>query len=719
MNTKEKITIVEIAENLIRIGAPVTLAISMLIMIIAVLDKNTTMEAYTGSFFAAEFNDNWTVEYEGRKKEISLPMVLNKNVPEKVTLTKTLPDNISDGMSIMVRSSMEDIIIYVDGQVRSEYTSSSISNMPYYIPSAYVVADLGDEDAGKEISIDITFKTRRIINEIRLGYGNNAWFGIIKRALPVNFIAAMDFFIGVVLFINALFLMNSFRVKAARNLGLLMMDVSLWVISESTIRQFFFFRPSLSQYFSYYLVELIGVFACMYFDEVQSRRYHKRYVLMESIVLIQLFLNIILNSTGLVMYYDTLPISFFWTVCCALVSFSCIYTDIRTGKLKDYWISVIGIVGFIVIALFELVGFCFNRFHVFGTEISIALIILMAATVVQTVYDEIQNYENREKNYRAMAINTIETIAGAIDAKDEYTGGHSDRVGMYAQILAREMAADYDFSEEDILRIHYVGLVHDIGKIGVADDVLNKIGKLSEEELSLMKKHSEIGYEIMSSLGNIIEGLLDGVRHHHERFDGNGYPDGLEGTDIPLIARILALADSYDAMTSNRVYRMRLSDEEVRQEILDCAGTQFDPALAELFVRLIDRKEIYPMTFEGAATDSDGNVRNSAALEKKLQNDLLENKKIASPMHIRMLCYLMNLMEKKGKEYRILLITIDGDHEPFRTSIFNFISEHDVDIQYTKDQYLVALYDKNDNECKDIIKTIMFHCENITVEQLM
>jgi len=128
--------------------------------------------------------------------------------------------------------------------------------------------------------------------------------------------------------------------------------------------------------------------------------------------------------------------------------------------------------------------------------------------------------------------------------------------------------------------------MHDIGKIGIPDQILNKAGRLTEEEYSIMKSHTTIGADIFSRL-NMVEGLQDGIRHHHERYDGTGYPDGLSGEEISLFARILCIADCYDAMTSNRVYRKRLSDETVLEELRKNAGTQFDPELVEAFIALL------------------------------------------------------------------------------------------------------------------------------------
>ncbi|WP_026653233.1 HD-GYP domain-containing protein [Butyrivibrio proteoclasticus] len=717
MKFLKKIRFLQLLEDGIRIAVLVLIAMVLIIMGIAIFDKNETGEAPTGSFKATDFNDGWWVYGGDHSDTFSVPKDFNGSEGGEITIVNTLPEDLTDGTSIMLRSSMEDVFVYVDGELRSEYSSHSLGNISYYVPSAYVVTELSAQDAGKEIRIHLIFKTNTVINSIYISHGNNAWFSIIQKGLFVNLSALFIFVLGVFLFVPAIFLDNSFKVGAAKNLGLLMINISLWLISESTLRQLYFHRPSFAVYFSFVLVELMGATTCLYFDEVQHRNYHKRYVIFESIVLFQIIVNIILQAGGIVELYNTMFVSHFLTLACSILSLVNILTDARTKRIREYHFTVLGMIGFIVMSMAELLGFLLNRFHVFGTEVCIGLLMLTGGTIVQTLYDEIKNYNQRAAEYTQMTINTIETIASAIDARDEYTGGHSERVGMYAERLAREMAADYDLSEEDILRIHYIGLVHDIGKIGVADNVLNKPGKLSDEEANLMKKHTEIGYEIMSSLGGGIEGLLDGIRHHHERFDGLGYPDGLSYTDIPLVARILAIADCYDAMTSNRVYRLRLSDEEARNEIERCAGTQFDPTLADIFVRLIDSGEISALTVEGSATDSLGIVRNSALLERRLQDDLFKEMDIVNPTHVRMLCYIMKLMENKGKDYKVVFVTVPDMQETYRAISSENLDAHDINIQYTKDVFVVAFYDKEEQQIRSFLDTVKESCKKIEIEE--
>lgn len=688
-----------ILENTLRITVALIMSITIVLMVIALFDGDTSHEAPIGDFSVSDFNEGWSMTLNGQTRTILLPYSAIADTGDVITLTNTLPENISDNSSLMVRSSMEDITVCIDGQQRTNYASQK-DYAVYYIPSAYVVTELSASDAGKEISITVVPKGSSVLNGILIGPGNNVWFEVIKDGLFVNISALIVLIMGIVVCLVLPFMRGAYHIDAPRCLSFLMIDVGLWMLSESTLRQFIFRRPLLSQYFSYLTLEIIGVLVAMYFDEVQHRNHHRRYIFIETISVAIVLVNVLLQITGVMDMYVSMPVSHIWMGVSILICVVNIFSDIRNGTIKEYFITAIGMVIFLVMAIAEIGSFYIRPFSFFGPFICIGLVILMIATVMQALTDEAADAAQRERRQSESSINAIETIAGAIDARDEYTGGHSERVGLYAGRLAREMAADYDLSEEDILRVQYIGLVHDIGKIGVADTVLNKSGRLTDEEFSLMKKHPEIGYEIMSSMGENIEGLLDGIRYHHERFDGKGYPDGLSDTDIPLVARILALADSYDAMTSNRVYRKRLSDEQVRNEIERCAGTQFDPALARIFVRLLDSGKLQASTIDGVASDVGGRVLISGLLESKLQKDLINKEEILNPSHVRMLCYVIKLMEKKGKEYRVLFLGADVAPEEVSAAL----GPHDMNIMYTPDTRVLALYDRTDSETEEFIR---------------
>ena len=183
------------------------------------------------------------------------------------------------------------------------------------------------------------------------------------------------------------------------------------------------------------------------------------------------------------------------------------------------------------------------------------------------------------KDLRELFYKTIKLIAAALDAKDPYTHGHSMRVTMYSMILAKKLNLDDTMLEE----IETAGLLHDIGKIGIPQRILCKPGKLTDEEFEVMKSHPEQGEKMLKDIKKLTL-ISNWLRTHHEKWDGTGYPNGMKGEEIPLSGRIIALADTYDAMTSDRPYRQALSHEVAIEEIKRCAGTQFDPVLAQLFV---------------------------------------------------------------------------------------------------------------------------------------
>ncbi|MFO0830268.1 MAG: HD-GYP domain-containing protein [Phycisphaerales bacterium] len=213
-----------------------------------------------------------------------------------------------------------------------------------------------------------------------------------------------------------------------------------------------------------------------------------------------------------------------------------------------------------------------------------------------TFLDNVSLYDNQKQLF----MGTLQALTGAIDAKDRYTCGHSERVSVLSWQLAEAAGLPADEAE----RVRIAGLVHDVGKIGVPDAVLTKPGKLTDEEFGAIKLHPEIGHRILMPVPQLRD-VLPGVLHHHERYDGRGYPHRIAGEDIPLMARIIAVADTFDAMSSDRSYRKRLSRDHVLAEIARSGGTQLDPRLAVLMVRL-DLGLYDEMTLRHAAEASPG-----------------------------------------------------------------------------------------------------------------
>lgn len=196
-------------------------------------------------------------------------------------------------------------------------------------------------------------------------------------------------------------------------------------------------------------------------------------------------------------------------------------------------------------------------------------------------YIDILNEKNKE--LEKLSRETFDAIAKSIDANDPYTAGHSRRVAKYSKMIAERMGITGD----DLDEVYFAGLIHDVGKLGIDNRIINKNARLSEDEYEEIKKHPKIGYQVLGEI-SIKGNFAYGAKWHHERIDGKGYPDGLAGDSIPLIARIIAVADAYDAMTSKRSYRDIMRQSEVREQLRLGRGTQFDPVIADVMIGIID-----------------------------------------------------------------------------------------------------------------------------------
>jgi response regulator RpfG family c-di-GMP phosphodiesterase len=262
------------------------------------------------------------------------------------------------------------------------------------------------------------------------------------------------------------------------------------------------------------------------------------------------------------------------------------------GHANEHLVSFLSVpltVGGTVIGVLNVFSFTRGKKFDEGHRKMLSVLASRAATAIDNarLYDDLRrtNADLRRANLslEEMFQQTVSGFAQALEETDLYTRGHSERVATYSEIMARGLR----LSDDEIQRVVQAGLMHDIGKIGVRYDMLNKPGKLTPDEVRVFRQHPEKGKRILEPVP-CLHGLIDGCWCHHEWFDGGGYPRGLSGQSIPLVGRIVAIADAYDAMTSDRAYRRALRHEVAIAEIERCAGTQFDPELADLFVRIID-----------------------------------------------------------------------------------------------------------------------------------
>lgn len=217
-------------------------------------------------------------------------------------------------------------------------------------------------------------------------------------------------------------------------------------------------------------------------------------------------------------------------------------------------------------------------------------LIRLQADLSYEVEKKTQEVIAQNEKLERISMQIVTALSGAIDAKDTYTNGHSTRVADYSKEIAKRAG----YSEEMQNDIYMMGLLHDVGKIGIPDAIINKPAKLSDEEYSIIQNHPVMGAKILKNISEFPK-LVTGARWHHERYDGRGYPDAISGEVIPMEARIIAVADAYDAMSSRRSYRDALPQSQVRSELERGKGTQFDPVFAEIMLHMMDEDVDYQM----------------------------------------------------------------------------------------------------------------------------
>lgn len=289
-----------------------------------------------------------------------------------------------------------------------------------------------------------------------------------------------------------------------------------------------------------------------------------------------------------------IPLSAFAGVLSSISNIVLIFLVVFFGKL-----GFCTCMGITVVRLIRLAQGIFIRHNIPslpGTFIALTSIIAVILiyrknqTLDRVQEEKLALMKAEQEHLSQLFTETARALATAIDAKDRYTHGHSNRVAEYSKEIAKRAGK----SDKEIREVYFAALLHDVGKIGVSGNIINKKGKLTPDEFDEIKKHTVWGWEILSNITRSPY-LNIGAHYHHEKFDGHGYPEGLCGDDIPDLARIISVADAYDAMTSNRSYRETMSQDVVRREIEKGLGSQFDPKYAKIMLEMIDEDKEYKM----------------------------------------------------------------------------------------------------------------------------
>lgn len=321
--------------------------------------------------------------------------------------------------------------------------------------------------------------------------------------------------------------------------------------------------------------------------------------------------------------------------------------------------------------------------------------------------------EERRKALDRITFEVIQTLAATIDTKDPYTKGHSTRVSDYAVLLARKLG--WDDSQVEELRI--MALLHDVGKIAIPDRVLNKPGRLEADEYEIIKSHTVHGDRILKEVSSLVK-ISMVARHHHERYDGKGYPDKLAGNEIEIEARIVGIADSYDAMSSDRVYRKALPEHIIREELVKGRGTQFDPKLLDIFLQMFDSHELEDIK-EISAPQSMcldiSELMDSIGMEGAGNGAI----KLSHTELVKIYAYLKNNSERYGTAFKIVMVTMNFDENSdyneehmeqamtaMEYSIVQCLRKSDMTSRVSKTQQIVVLTEANENYIDAIVERV-------------
>ena len=549
-------------------------------------------------FTSNRINLKWyQVKENGEKELIELPGTCEAEKGKKVTITATLPKSFDmDDITtwLCFRTSKQDMTFYIDGKYRDRYSTNKTRLWGKNSVSVYFFLPLKEADFGKDITV--TFWSNSdyagIVRDVYYGTSAGLMYRFIKENIVENIFGVFLVSLAVIsIFVSMILNIKMKRIFYLGYLGWGVLFISLWILFQSPIRQFYMPNVSLSNDMTYFSLYIGLVPIAIFLNNVQKFRYNKIYRGIICASMTFFIVASILQMEDILEFAELLPMSMTLQIMGILIAIGTLLIDYRNGYIKEYKLITIGFIGLAISGIVQILMY-FPRVAIYkGMFICMGSVFLLIMTVISTIKDFVlleQGAKESQLKNEKLTYQIMETLVHTIEAKDEYTKGHSARVAKYSQLIAERMG----LSEEEQKSIYFMGMLHDIGKIGIADKIINKRGKLSEKEYGAIKSHSMIGYNILKNMAEIKD-IEYGARWHHERYDGKGYPDGLSGEEIPLYARIIAASDAYDAMTSNRSYRKILSQDKVRSEIENGMGIQFDPDVAKCVLEIIDEDTEY------------------------------------------------------------------------------------------------------------------------------
>ena len=562
---------------------------------------------------------------DGSSEPIAVPGKYDVAENETMVLTLQLPETYRE-QNLMIRSSLQDIRFYVDGKLRIEYDTSDTRIVGKNSASQYVFCPTSAADAGKEVRIELTTHTGKyagVVNEIYCGDKSELWEYIFEKYGITMIIAFFLLFAGAVTVIFSIALGIVYHLKFDMEyLGWCILLAAAWMLGESKLRQLLVPNASALSQLCFLMIMLGPLPIIYYIDSIQDKRHWKLLRWMECVAILDFVVCCMLHLTGMADFIQTLPVSQGILAAILILVTGTVCYDLYHGYIRKNRYILVGLFVAVASVVVESLAVYFVV-SISGIFIGIGMLVLFFVNLVRTISQvrdlertrQQQEIRKRRKQMETMSLQMIQTLVTTIEAKDEYTRGHSHRVAEYSALIAKELG----WKQKDIFHLRNAAHLHDIGNIGIPDAILNKPARLTDEEYAVIKEHTIIGAEILKNI-TLVKHVVEVARSHHECYDGTGYPDGRKGEEIPIEARIIAVADSYDAMRSRRIYRNTLKPEAIYEQFQKNRGVQFDPEITDTFLRLLDEGRLV-IEDEYAGTNAEyGLTEAETEIEKFITN---------------------------------------------------------------------------------------------------
>lgn len=658
-------------------------------------------------------------------EEITIPRNNDPRYQKGITIAGTVPDYVTDEDYLLVYLAHQDCKVTIGDRVayNFNYSLEQKRNKSVFSTQATYSAmvHLLDEDAGKTIEISYVGEYPEYasnIGNLMIGTYGQIIGSLLQNAGISILFAVFSLALGFLTLITGIVLALRRKQSALFHIGTFIICISFWILNDSVLRQAYIKDLSIGFYLTMSSLSLCCTPILLFMNDMQENRYRRLYYSMAGVNLIVAVLLFLLQVTGTVNYMYTLNIMQFEM---GLTVLAVVFTVIR-DRWKNYHsylgkAFMGGIVILIVCAAGEIIRMRSSLNNGRGALASIGLfffLISLTYTAVRALALQMRRQQDEvirsKEETEQMGIQLVTTLVNAVDAKDPYTNGHSNRVALYAREIAKLDGKSEAYQD----RIYYIGIVHDIGKIGIPDSILEKPGRLTDEEFGVIKTHSVQGAEILSDTTEM-PWIMTGAKWHHERYDGKGYPDGLAGEAIPEEARIIAVADAYDAMTSDRSYRSGMDQKKVRTIIEEGKGTQWDPHFADIMLEMIDHDKDYRMR---GSTGSD--ILGVINLSLLLDTGFNEKGPLSTydEGFKQIYQFLKKYARRNNKDVQLVLLTLNNKDKKrgeelldasgqLAEAIKASIRQSDIMSQLNESQFMIILTDTTEGNADIAINRIM------------